>query len=60
MKAIKIVGKKFKLASRLTRLYALFIDIAILGAVQSVFGTSFYRLQRFCFSETDLSICLGE
>ena len=38
MKSIKIAGKKFKLASRLTRLYALFIDIAILGTVQSVFG----------------------
>ena len=38
MKSIKIAGKKFKLASRLTRLYALFIDITILGAVQSVFG----------------------
>ena len=38
MKSIKIVGKKFKLASRMTRLYALFIDIALLGAVQSVFG----------------------
>ena len=38
MKSIKIAGKKFKLASRLTRLYALFIDIAILGAVQSVLG----------------------
>ena len=38
MKSIKIAGKKFKLASRMTRLYALFIDIAILGAVQSVFG----------------------
>ena len=38
MKSIKIAGKKFKLASRMARLYALFIDIAILGAVQSVFG----------------------
>ena len=38
MKSIKIAGKKFKLASRLTRLYALCIDIALLGAVQSVFG----------------------
>ena len=38
MKSIKIAGKKFKLASRLTRLYALFIDIALLGTVQSVFG----------------------
>ena len=38
MKSIKIAGKKFKLASRMTRLFALFIDFAILGAVQSVFG----------------------
>ena len=38
MASIKIAGRKFKLASRLTRLYALFIDIALLGAVQSVFG----------------------
>lgn len=38
MKSIKIAGKKFKLASRMTRLYALFIDIAILGAVQSGFA----------------------
>ena len=38
MASIKIAGKKFKLASRMARLYALFIDIAILGAVQSVFG----------------------
>ena len=38
MKFIEVAGKKFKLASRLTRLYALFIDIAILGAVQSVLG----------------------
>ena len=37
MKFIEIAGKKFKLASRIARLYALFIDIAILGAVQSVF-----------------------
>ena len=37
MKSIKIAGKKFKLASRMTRLYALFIDIALLGAVQSGF-----------------------
>ena len=37
MKFIEI----FKLASRLTRLYALFIDIAILGAVQSVLGILF-------------------
>ena len=49
MKSIKIAGKKFKLASRLTRLYALFIDIAILGARAISFGTSCYRLQRFLF-----------
>ena len=36
MKSIKIAGKKFKLASRMTRLYALFIDIALIGAAQSV------------------------
>ena len=38
MASIKIAGRKFKLASRMARLYALFIDIAILGAVQSVLG----------------------
>ncbi len=36
MKSIKIAGKKFKLASRLTRLYALFIDVALIGAAQSI------------------------
>ena len=38
MKSIKIAGKKFKLASRMTRLYALFIDVALIGAAQSVLG----------------------
>ena len=38
MKSIKIAGKKFKLASRMTRLYAFFIDVALIGAVQSVLG----------------------
>ncbi|MXV82231.1 hypothetical protein F4X88_19520 [Candidatus Poribacteria bacterium] len=38
MASIKIAGRKFKLASRMARLYALFIDIAILGAGQSVLG----------------------
>lgn len=37
MKSIKIAGKKFKLASRMKRLYAFFIDIALIGAAQSVF-----------------------
>ena len=34
MKSIKIAGKTFKLASRMERLYALFIDLALLSAVQ--------------------------
>ena len=38
MKSIKIAGKKFKLASRMTRLYAFFIDVALIGAAQSVLG----------------------
>ena len=38
MKSIKIAGKKFKLASRLTRLYAFFIDVALIGAAQTVLG----------------------
>ena len=50
MKSIKIAGKKFKLASRLTRLYALFIDIAILGAVQLGFVLLLTFLTTFVFS----------
>ena len=38
MKFIEVAGKKFKLASRLTRLYAFFIDIALIGAAQSFLG----------------------
>ena len=38
MKFIEVAGKKFKLASRLTRLYAFFIDVALIGAAQSVLG----------------------
>lgn len=38
MKSIKIAGKKFKVASRMARICALFMDIAILGAVQSGFA----------------------
>ena len=41
MKSIKIAGKKFKLASRLTRLYALFIDIALLGCRAISFRNAF-------------------
>lgn len=41
MKSIKIGGKTFTLASRLTRLYALAIDIAVLGAIQSVIAFLF-------------------
>ena len=38
MKFINIAGKKFKLASRLKRLYAFFIDVALIGAAQSILG----------------------
>ena len=51
MASIKIAGKKFKLASRLTRLYALFIDIAILGAAQSVI-VSLVAFAAFLFLPT--------
>ena len=54
MASIKIAGKKFKLASRLTRLYALFIDIAILGAVQSVI-VFLVAFAAFLFLPTDPS-----
>ena len=36
MKSIKIAGKKFKLASRMTRLYAFFIDVVLIGIIQVV------------------------
>ena len=48
MKSIKIAGKKFKLASRLTRLYAFFIDVALIGATQSVLGF-FVAVASFLF-----------
>ncbi len=48
MKFIEVAGKKFKLASRLTRLYALFIDVALIGAAQSVLGF-FLALVSFLF-----------
>ena len=38
MKFIEVAGKKFKLASRLKRLYAFFIDVALIGAAQLVLG----------------------
>ncbi len=49
MKSIKIAGKKFKLASRLTRLYAFFIDVALIGAAQYVlvFFVAFVSLLFF-------------
>lgn len=52
MKSIKIAGKKFKLASRLTRLYAFFIDVALLGAAQSGFGILFW-LAAFLFFDAE-------
>ncbi len=36
MKSIKIAGKKFKLASRMARLYALFIDVTCLSVAQII------------------------
>jgi phage shock protein A len=36
VKSIKIAGKKFKLASRMARLYALFIDFTCLSVVQVI------------------------
>ncbi len=49
MKFIEVAGKKFKLASRLTRLYAFFIDVALIGAAQSVlvFFVAFVSLLFF-------------
>lgn len=54
MKSIKIAGKEFKLASRMKRLYALFIDVALIGAVQSVFGFLF-AVGAILFLDTGLS-----
>ncbi len=51
MKSIKIAGKNFKLASRLTRLYALFIDIALIGAGQLVLGLFVAFVSVLFFSE---------
>ncbi|MCE2415519.1 PspA/IM30 family protein [Candidatus Poribacteria bacterium] len=56
MKFIEIAGKKFKLASRMARLYALFIDIAILGAVQSVFGLLLSVVAILFLSESVLDV----
>ncbi len=49
MKSIKIAGKKFKLASRLKRLYAFFIDFALIGTVQSVFLLLFFLAALLIF-----------
>lgn len=54
MKSIKIAGKEFKLASRMKRLYAFFIDVALIGAVQSVFGFLF-ALVAILFFDTGFS-----
>ena len=45
MKSIKIGKKKFKLASRMARLYALFIDVMLLGGVQVALEILFARLE---------------
>ena len=52
MKSIKIAGKKLKLASRLTRLYAFFIDVALIGAAQSVLAV-FVSLVGLLFFHRD-------
>ena len=36
MKFIEVAGKKFKLASRLARLYALLIDGLVLSSIQAI------------------------
>ncbi len=54
MKSIKIAGREFKLAPRMKRLYALFIDLALIGAVQSVFGFLF-ALGAILFFDTGFS-----
>ena len=54
MRSIKIAGKEFKLASRMKRLYAFFIDVALIGAVQSVFGFLF-ALVAILFFDTGFS-----
>lgn len=51
MKSIKIAGKKFKLASRMARLYALFIDLTCLFVVQ-VISIFFMRLIAELISPT--------
>lgn len=46
MKSIKIAGKKFTLASRLTRLYALFLDFTCLSVVQVIFIVFMYLVRH--------------
>ncbi len=52
MKSIKIGKKKFKLASRMARLYALFIDVVLLGSVQVVFTLPFLFLEPWMYLST--------
>ncbi len=51
MKSIKIAGKKFRLAPRAARLYALFIDVAVLGTVQFGFAALLSALAFFFIRE---------
>ncbi|MDE0397476.1 MAG: PspA/IM30 family protein [Candidatus Poribacteria bacterium] len=59
MKSIKIAGKKFKLASRLTRLYALFIDVALIGAAQSVLAFFLSLVAVLFFHQNPWAIGIG-
>lgn len=55
MKSIEIAGKKYKLASRLTRMGALFID-SIATSIFSLIAIRFSGLLFFGFSDLSLSI----
>ena len=59
MKSIKIAGKKFKLASRLTRLYAFFIDVALIGAAQSVLAFFLSLVAVLFLHQNSWSIGIG-
>ena len=59
MKFIEVAGKKIKLASRLTRLYAFFIDVALIGAAQSVLGFFFALVSLLFFNKSFWAAGIG-
>ena len=59
MKSIKIAGKKFKLASRLTRLYAVFIDVALIGTAQSILAFFVSLVAVLFFNESSWVTGIG-